>query len=170
MKDICIISEGHLIDSGLLSEILNLILEDSLEYIIEKISIGKTPGESSRAEIRIFAEDEAHIREVLPKLIRLGAYEKGAVNGRYVPSGRDAHAPEGFYSTTNHRTEVYDRDLWNPVEEQRMDAVIVRKEGRYICTKIRDVRKGDEVLCGSDSVRAYPPAVEKKDDGFAFMT
>ncbi len=170
MKDISIISEGHLVDSGLLSEILNLILEESLEYRIEKIDIGKTPGEPSRAEIKISADQEAQLRNILPKLIRLGAYEKGAVNGSYEIADRDSHAPVGFYSTTNHRTEVYDSDIWNPVEEMRMDAVIVRKDGRYICTKIRDVRKGDEVLCGSDSVRAFPPAVEKRDDGFAFMT
>lgn len=157
-------------DSGLLSEILNLITSEELDYRIEKIDIGKKAFEPSRAEIKIFAEDTESLELVLSKLIPLGAYEKGAVNAHFELSSRDSHAPEGFYSSTNHRTEVYSGNIWNPVEEQRMDAVIIKKGNRFICTKIRDIKKGDAVLCGSDSVRVYPPAAEKKDHGFAFMT
>ena len=170
MKDMTIIVEGHLIDSGLISEILNLIIEEGLDYQIHKIKIGKTRGESSRAEIRIHGDSDEALADIFSKLSPLGAYEKGAVNGEFVSADADSHAPEGFYSTTNHRTEVYDGKTWHPVSRQRMDATIIRTEGEYICTKIRDIRKGDEVLCGSESVRVYPPAAEKKDDGFAFMT
>lgn len=170
MKEITIISEGHLIDSGILSDMLNLITDENLDYRIEKIDIGKIVSETSRVEIRIFGEDKKSLDEILPKIIAIGAYEKGAVNAHFEISDRDAHAPEGFYSSTNHRTEVYGDNAWNKVEQQRMDAVIIKKGKSYICTKIRDIKKGDAVLCGSESVRVYPPAAEKKDDGFAFMT
>ena len=170
MKEMTIISEGHLIDSGVLSSILNLIVEEGLDYHIDKIKIGKTQGESSRVEIRIFADETTDLDEFYSKVSALGAYEKGAVDGRFEIADKDGHAPEGFYSTTNHRTDVYDRKKWRHVEFQRMDATVVRKGKEYICTKIRDIRKGDEVLCGSESIRVYPPAAEKKEDGFAFMT
>lgn len=165
-----IIAEGHLIDSGLLSDILNCILEEKMDYRINRMDVGKTQHEITRAEICLYGGSEEGLQELLTKLTPLGAYEKGAVNGRFEPAPRDKTAPEKFYSTTNHRTEVYDRDQWNPVEEQRMDAAVIRREGRYVCTKLRDLRKGDEVLCGSESVHVHPPAAERQDDGFAFMT
>lgn len=171
MKEMTIITEGHLIDSGLLSSILNLIIEENMDYRILKMDVGKTKDETTLAKIRIHGKSEEKLQLLLSKLTPLGAYEKGAVNGSFEKSPRDKTAPVKFYSTTNHRTEVYDKGKWNKVAYQRMDAVIVREGSRYICTKIRDIREGDEVLCGSESVHVYPPAAEKKsDDGFAFMT
>ena len=170
MKEMTIITEGQLIDSGILSSILNCILEDGLDYRISKIDVGKKKNESSRAQIRIYADCSEKLQDLLSKLTPLGAYEKGAVNARFEAAPRDKTAPVKFYSTTNHRTEVYDGKKWNPVKDQRMDAAVIRKGNEYLCTKIRDLRKGDEVLCGSESVHVHPPAAEKKDDGFAFMT
>ncbi len=170
MKEMTVIAEGHLIDSGLLSGILNLIVEEDLSYHIDKMDVGRTKVETTRVEITVFAPEDQQLADVFSKLSLLGVYEKGAVNGVFEASVKDSYAPEGFYSTTNHRTEIYADNRWNPVGSQRMDAVIVRKGNDFICTKIRDVRKGDLILCGSESVRVYPPAAEKKDDGFAFMT
>ncbi len=170
MKEMTIIAEGHLIDSGLLSSILNFILEEGMDYRITGMDVGKTKNETTRAEILVFGTTDESLQEIMTKLTPLGAYEKGAVNAQFEAAPRDKTAPVKFYSTTNHRTEVYRDGKWNPVEHQRMDAVIVRKDERLICTKIRDIVKGDEVLCGSESVHVYPPQAEKKDDGFAFMT
>ncbi|OQY33639.1 MAG: TIGR00300 family protein [Spirochaetaceae bacterium 4572_59] len=166
-----IITEGQLIDSGLLSSILNLIIEEEMDYRILKMDVGKTKDETTRAKIRIYGKTDEKLQLLLSKLTPLGAYEKGAINGVFEKAPLHKTAPEKFYSTTNHRTEVYDKGQWNKVEQQRMDAVIIRDGSRYICTKIRDIREGDDVLCGSESVHAFPPAAEKKsDDGFAFMT
>ena len=170
MKEMNVVAEGHLIDSGLLSEILNLIIEEGLDYQFHRIKIGKMRGAPSRTEIKIFADTDGALADIYAKLSPLGVFEKGAVDGDFRAADADTHAPEGFYSTTNHRTEVYDAKSWHPVSCQRMDATIVRKGGEYFCTKIRDIRRGDEVLCGSESVRVYPPAAEKKEDDFAFMT
>ena len=38
---------------------------------------------------------------------------------------RDRCAPDDFYSTTNHRTLVRHEQRWMPVENQRMDALVV---------------------------------------------
>ena len=45
------ISEGHLIDSGILASILNGIIAEGGEYIIHEFIIGKTNLHPSRLEI-----------------------------------------------------------------------------------------------------------------------
>jgi len=170
MEEMTIIAEGHLIDSGLLSSILNLIVDENMDYRITGMDVGKTKVETTRVEMILYGEKQEDLQELLSKLIPLGAYEKGAVDGRFEKAPRDKTAPKGFYSTTNHRTEVFSDGVWHPVEQQRMDAAVVRQGEKLVCTKIRDIREKDMVLCGNDSVRVFPPAAEKKDDGFAFMT
>jgi lysine-ketoglutarate reductase/saccharopine dehydrogenase-like protein (TIGR00300 family) len=83
---------------------------------------------------------------------------------------RDGCVPDDFYSTTNHRTEVRHRGHWHQVARQRMDAVIVVDEERVVCRKLRDVRKGDAVVCGVAGVRVKPEFQERDRRGFAFMT
>ena len=55
----------------------------------------------------------------------------------------DSCAPEDFYSTTNHRTHVRQGQKWIEVENQRMDAMIVVRDGRANCRRLRDLRRGD---------------------------
>ena len=168
MEPLTIISEGHLIDNGLLSEILNLIITEGFDYTIDNFQFGKRPENTSRIEISISGAEPKEL--LLSKLTPLGVFEKGASEGEFHVVDRDRHAPEGFYSTTNHRSEVFTGGRWVPVEEQRMDAAVVRSGDRLICTKLRDLKKGDEILCGSDSVRVYPPRIEGKAESFSFMS
>ncbi|MCK5199998.1 MAG: hypothetical protein KAR21_16685, partial [Spirochaetales bacterium] len=56
------------------------------------------------------------------------------------------------------------------VDLQRMDAVIVLRNSIPVCVKLRDIKEGDSVLCGSESVRVFPPASDIRDSGFGFMT
>lgn len=51
-----------------------------------------------------------------------------------------------------------------------MDAVVVVRDGRAACRKLRDVRRGDQVVCGVDGVRVLPEFQERDRLGFAFMT
>ncbi|MDO5302077.1 MAG: TIGR00300 family protein [Tissierellia bacterium] len=68
------------------------------------------------------------------------------------PAPKDGCVPEGFYSTTNYPTFVREKDQWEQVQLQRMDAVIVKKEEGYIATKLRDVREGDLIVLGDEGV------------------
>jgi len=51
-----------------------------------------------------------------------------------------------------------------------MDAVIVLEKDGPVCVKLRDVKKGDKVLCTSESVRVFPPARERGSEDFGFMS
>jgi lysine-ketoglutarate reductase/saccharopine dehydrogenase-like protein (TIGR00300 family) len=50
-----------------------------------------------------------------------------------------------------------------------MDAVIVVRNGAAECRKLRDVRKGEMIVCGAQGVRIQPEFKERDRLGFAFM-
>jgi lysine-ketoglutarate reductase/saccharopine dehydrogenase-like protein (TIGR00300 family) len=83
---------------------------------------------------------------------------------------KDCCAPEDFYSTTNHRTQIRWNGEWIDVEKQRMDAMIVVKNGRAECRRLRDLKKGDEVVNGMRGIRVIPESKERDRLGFAFMS
>jgi lysine-ketoglutarate reductase/saccharopine dehydrogenase-like protein (TIGR00300 family) len=170
MKKRKFISKGHLIDSGILAQILNTIVAEGADYEIEEFNIGKTNEKESVIEIEIICEDEDHIAQLSSKLVHLGCYEKQTPEAVFKVSPADKCVPEDFYSTTNHRTEIFYKGKWLRVDDQRMDAVIILGENSPFCCKLRNVKKGDMVLCSSDSVRVFPPARERGSDDFGFMS
>ena len=163
-------SEGHLIDSGILAQILALIIEEDADYEIKEFRIGKTNLQTSRIELEVICRDSEQLNTVGDRLIRHGCYEKLVSDVKTLPAEGDGCVPDDFYSTTNHKTEVFLMGEWTEVKKQRMDAVIVIDEKSAICKKLRDVRAGDKVVCSSESVRVFPPARERESDMFGFMS
>ena len=164
-----LIAEGHLIDSGIITNILNLIVEEGEDYNILRFDIGKTNAETSRLEIELVCGSQKRLTEVSKKLINIGCYEAGPPAAVWKQAAEDSCVPEDFYSTTNHRTEVWDAGSWRQVAQQRMDAVIVREPSGLVCRKLRDIRRGDSVLCGGEAVHVYPPQRDREGGAFAFM-
>jgi lysine-ketoglutarate reductase/saccharopine dehydrogenase-like protein (TIGR00300 family) len=165
-----LVSEGHLIDSGILSTILNLIIAEGADYEIVDFQIGKTNQNVSRLEIDLICEDRDCLATLTDKLVQQGCYEKGAPETVLQPAPKDGSAPDDFYSTTNHRTEVFTGGKWQEVSNQRMDAVIVVEDDGPVCKKLRDIKAGDKVVCSSESVRVFPPERSRTSDIFSFMT
>ncbi|MDD4220685.1 MAG: TIGR00300 family protein, partial [Sphaerochaetaceae bacterium] len=169
-------AEGHLIDSGILSSILNTILSKGGDYRITSFMVGKTPEEPSQLEIALLSKDGALLESIISALKPLGIFEKCVPSAQMVVAEKDKFAPEAFYSTSNHRTEVYYQSQWHTVENQRMDGALVYDEHRktFTCSKLRDLKAGNLVVCGSESIRVYPVEAElgpeKTAKDFAFMT
>jgi lysine-ketoglutarate reductase/saccharopine dehydrogenase-like protein (TIGR00300 family) len=82
---------------------------------------------------------------------------------------RDRCAAEDFYSTTNHRTQVRVAGEWLEAEGQRMDAMIVVREGHACCRRLRDLRQGDRIVVGLRGIRVIPESKERDRLAFAFM-
>ena len=164
------ISTGHLIDSGILSAILNLIIEEGADYEIIDFRVGKINTEESRIEIELITETDSQLELLTEKLIQQGCYEKTAAEAEFFTAENDKCAPENFYSTTNHRTEVYVGGSWHPVGYQRMDAAIISTDSGLECRKLRDIKIGDQILMNADSVRLFPPARKRQKDDFGFMS
>ncbi len=170
MKTRTFISTGHLIDSGIMSEIFNTIMNEGADYEVTPFDIGKRKSEKSRLELILKCQNIDKLEILSSRLTDLGAYEKGAIESIFKPAENDQNVPEDFYSTLNHRTEIFINGIWANVGSQRMDAVIVMTESGPCCTKLRDVKRGDKILCGSESVRVFPPVSDIRDSGFGFMT
>lgn len=165
-----LVSEGHLIDSGILASILNLIIEEHADYRIINFKIGKTNLQHSRIELELLCESGEQLATVTEKLVELGCYEKQVSEVETVPADADGCVPEEFYSTTNHRSEVFYHGEWRRVARQRMDAVIAIRNDQPVCVKLRDVKRGDPIVCSAESVRVFPPERERLTDAFGFMS
>ena len=64
---------GHLIDSGVLSRVLDDILEYNCDYSIDRFEVGRTPVDESYARLTVKAEDAEDVdRVVVEALGRLG--------------------------------------------------------------------------------------------------
>lgn len=167
-------AEGHLIDSGDLQAILTTIVEHGASYEIQRFDIGRTNEEPSRLTLRVSADGPESLGHLLEKLSPFGCYRQALSDVLLREVDIAGAAPEDFYSTTNHRTEVRIGGRWIPVQQQRMDAAIVVEEtgnsASASCRKLRDLRVGDRVVCGMDGIRVLPDIQAREKPTFGFMS
>jgi lysine-ketoglutarate reductase/saccharopine dehydrogenase-like protein (TIGR00300 family) len=162
-------AEGHLIDSGLLTRMLNAIVDARATYRVISFDMGRTRADSSRLEIEVTAAGEEEISCVTGLLTNLGCYEKATVEALLRPAPADSCVPDDFYATTNRRTQVYRGGTWRDVADMRMDGVIVARGDALSCSLIRDVKAGEQVVCTGRSVRIFPLFREQDSEEFGFM-
>ncbi len=163
-------AEGHLIDSQLLTGIFDAVIRRGGAFEILQFRIGRTNEEPSQLTMKVAAPTAGALRELVEELVPLGCRVAEERDAALEATDRDGCAPDGFYSTTNHRTFVRHGGAWLEVERQRMDSAIVMEAGRAICRKLRDIRAGDRVVCGVTGIRVVPEFKERDRLGFAFMT
>ncbi|NLI79131.1 MAG: TIGR00300 family protein [Candidatus Riflebacteria bacterium] len=164
---------GHLIDSGIMSAIMDTIIKNEGMYKIHEFVVGHTHEQTSRTRIEVFARTEEELNRISQGLHGLGCVQVTEENAVLRPAENDWVVPEDFYSTTNHLTEVRLEGKWVTARDQRMDTVLVcRKEGedwQVWCRKLRDVKQGDLVACGFRGIRIHPEFKERDREEFAFM-
>ena len=163
-------AEGHLVDSNLLQEVFDRVIEHGASFEVLRFDLGRTNEEISHLQLRVTAPSPAVLAELLSNLMPLGCYAAAKRDAKLKPAEADGCVPDDFYSTTNHRTFVHHGGDWLEVSRQRMDAVIIVADGHAECCKLRDVRAGDQVVCGVAGVRVSPEFRERDRLGFAFMT
>ncbi|MGE0886748.1 MAG: TIGR00300 family protein [Blastocatellales bacterium] len=176
-------AEGHLVDSQILSKVMDRVIECGAVYEVLNFRLGRTNDEFSKLQLRVIAPSEEVLNKTLEELIELGCYQKQLHDVTLKPAPMDRVVPEDFYSTTNHRTFVRLDGNWLEVGNQRMDAVIViSDEGGTVpgtsatglalqadCRKLRDVKQGEMIVCGAHGIRIQPEFKERDRHGFAFM-
>ncbi len=163
-------AEGHLIDSGDLQAILTTIVDHGATYEILRLDVGRTNTDPSRLTIALHAETRPSLDHLLEKLSPFGCYGHGASDAVLRTAVSDGAAPDDFYSTTNHRTEVRLGGTWVTVQQQRMDAVIAVTGAGPACRKLRDVRRGDQIVCGMHGLRVLPEVQSRDKPTFGFMS
>lgn len=162
-------ADGHLVDSQILSKIFDRVITCGSEFEVVQFSLGRTNEDFSHLELRVTAGTPEILGKTLEELIELGCYQIAVANAILRIAEADHVVPDDFYSTTNHRTFLRARDTWLEVGNQRMDAVIVVEGSGAECRKLRDVQRGDLIVCGVHGIRIQPEFKERDRLGFAFM-
>jgi lysine-ketoglutarate reductase/saccharopine dehydrogenase-like protein (TIGR00300 family) len=163
-------AQGHLIDSGILSEIFDSVIRHGASFEVITFRIGRTNDEPSLLRMRIAADGDEMLRDLMEDLVPLGCEVDRGTDATVEIADQDGCAPVDFYSTTNHETHIRRHGHWLPVEQQRMDAAIVMLGDRAVCRTLRDLRRGDAVICGVEGIRVVPHFQDRDRLGFAFMT
>lgn len=163
-------AHGHLIDSHIMERIFDTVVEFQGRFEVEIFQIGRTNSDASHLRLKIETPTHEQMESLLGQLLGLGCTpaEDGDAETRIVE--RDCCAPEDFYSTTNHRTEIRLGGNWLPVGRQRMDAMVVVKDGVATCRRLRDLKAGDVVVVGMRGIRVIPESKERDRHGFSFMS
>ena len=81
----------------------------------------------------------------------------------------DRYVPDDFYSTTNHNTMIFHEGRWINVQNQRMDAMIAVNESGAYCKKLRDIKKGELLVCGDTGVKVLNQSDYEGKEFFGFM-
>jgi len=163
-------AEGHLIDSHLMEQIFDTVVEYDGQFEVQEFRIGRTNAEASHLRLRVSTEQPDDMEQLLSRLLELGCTPVDTGDAELAVVERDCCAPEDFYSTTNHRTMVRCQGEWYEVQDQRMDAMIVISGGTAACRRLRDLRKGDRVVVGMNGIRVMPESKERDRLAFAFMS
>src|SRR5262245_2684720 len=101
-----VVLEGHIIDSLILSKVLDEILTHGGAYEIKETRIGRRQTDPSYARIEVRAASAERLQEVLAAIHEHGAVPKSQQDCQAVSADMDGAFPEEFYSTTNQRTQV----------------------------------------------------------------
>ena len=164
---------GHLMDSGILSRVLDDIREYGGDWVIEHIDVGHEDGDMSTATIKVWTEDDADLQRLLMRLQTHGVNMVDPGEASVAVAEQDGVFPDDFYSTTNLETRVRIDGRWVHVENPEMDCgLIVEGEGsdtRVFTLPMADVKAGMRVVCGASGIKVSVPEVSRSSETFGFM-
>jgi lysine-ketoglutarate reductase/saccharopine dehydrogenase-like protein (TIGR00300 family) len=163
---------GHVIDSLLLPKVMDTILTHGGAYVIKEIKIGQRQADTSHVLLEVSADSAAHLDELLDLILDHGAVPVHAADCQTVAADIAGAFPDGFYCTTNFRTQVRLAGEWIEVEDQEMDCgIIIDPEGTAArCIAMTSVNPGDAIVVGRHGIRVFPPEAQKRTELFEFMS
>ena len=162
---------GHIIDSLILPKVLDCITAAGGGFRIKHITVGQNRTDPSAALVEVQAADDETLQEILGQVADHGAVPTASHDCQLVKADIAGAFPEGFYSTTNQRTEVRIDGEWQPVSNQEMDCGIVinADSSKASCIAMADVEVGMPIVVGHQGTRVFPLERMKQGDAFAFM-
>ncbi|MFC6903842.1 TIGR00300 family protein [Halalkalicoccus tibetensis] len=166
--------EGHIIDSGMMGRCFGIVMDMDGWFDIEQFDVGTRKHEETYARMRVSAEDEDTLHEILHQLNQNGATLEDPVDAGIEPAPADKVVPAGFYSTTNHPTEIRHEGNWIEVDRIEMDCAVVIEDGgeepRAYTKVLNAIEEGDLVVTGNTGIRVNPPERPRSSEGaFGFM-
>jgi lysine-ketoglutarate reductase/saccharopine dehydrogenase-like protein (TIGR00300 family) len=163
---------GHIVDSLLLPKVLDAILSRGGQYNIEALRLGERQDDPSFVRIEVRAASPKQLDAILAEVHPHGAVPAQAADCVAAAADVGGAFPDGFYCSTNFRTQVRLGGEWVDVEDQEMDCgILVDPEGGAArCVPMTAVRVGDHIVVGRTGTRVLPPESEmRKHELFEFM-
>jgi len=183
--------EGHIIDSGMMQAVFGIVMDMGGSFDVEAFDIGRQKTETSYARLMVYADDEEQLQAIVHELHQNGANPADPNDASLEPAPADQVVPQGFYSTTNHPTQVRVDGEWVDVEHVEMDCAVVvegvsepdvgsagdgtqgASDGdgpRAYTAVLNAVEAGDLVVTGEAGIRVQPPERPRGSEGaFGFM-
>jgi lysine-ketoglutarate reductase/saccharopine dehydrogenase-like protein (TIGR00300 family) len=163
---------GHIVDSLLLPKVLDAILSRGGRYHIESLRLGERQDNPSFARIEVRADSPEQLDRILAEIHPHGAVTAHTADCTTVVADVNGAFPDGFYCSTNFRTQLRLHGEWIEVEDQEMDCgIVVDPEGGAArCLPMVAVKKNDRIVVGRQGTRVFPPEAElRKHELFEFM-
>ena len=180
--------EGHLIDSLMVPQIMDDVMDLEGEFEILSFDVGRTKTDISRAVFRIYGRDRAHLEELLTAVQEHGAVAVAPEDAVVAAAPADGVFPDDFYSTTNLETFVRIAGEWARVAQPEMDCgvrVTSHREAvagvdgeaaagsaaavRAETVPLNDVRRGERFVVGHHGIRVVPLQRPRESQPFEFM-
>jgi lysine-ketoglutarate reductase/saccharopine dehydrogenase-like protein (TIGR00300 family) len=162
---------GHIIDSMMLPQVLDLVMDEGGNFTIEELKVGQHKTDTSLCRMEIIASSAAQLDRIVRRARALGATAESEEAAQLERVTAEGVFPEGFYSTSNLPTEVLLGDRWLQVDQIEMDTAIAvdRKAERAWCIPFQDAKPGMEVVVGYEGVRVTPLERSRQTEIFSFM-
>jgi lysine-ketoglutarate reductase/saccharopine dehydrogenase-like protein (TIGR00300 family) len=165
--------EGHIIDSGMMQRSFGIVMDMGGNFDVEQFDVGRHKDAESYCRMRVFADDGDALQSILHELHQNGANLSDPVDAHLEPAPADQVVPKGFYSTTNHPTQIRYDGEWIDVDDIEMDCAVVVEDGDdpTARTKVLNaIREGDLIVTGEAGIRVHPPERPRDASGpFGFM-
>src|SRR5207247_8304183 len=129
-------AQGHLIDSHVMEEIFDKVVEYNSRFEVEQFLIGRTNSDASYLRLKVEAPSQDVMDHLLQQLLGLGCSPVDSGDAQLRTVERVRCAPDDFYSTTNHRTMIRHNQQWPEAASQRMDALVVVQDGHADCGRL----------------------------------
>lgn len=164
---------GHVIDTGQLARVLDVVLDHGGDYELRELEVGRRHEDESAATIVLRHQTRDELEELLSSLVDLGVEPVVQQDAKVVAADLDGCFPENFTPTTNMQTQVRIDGRWVDVDRPEMDLGIRIDDDGPRTVAMLDVRAGDRIVVGHEGVRVRQNRTSvdtpSAGEGFGFM-
>ena len=149
---------GHILDSGLLGQVLDEIRARDADYEITRCDVGRRHDDPSYVAIRVRSGSHDELAGLVAHLQALGANPAADADVTLAPAPADGVLPDDFYCTTNLATQVRVGGRWVEVQAPERDCAIAVDPAAPSAATVTmdDAAAGTLIACGLAGIRVSP--------------
>ena len=125
--------QGHIIDSGIMTQLFDRVMDMGGNFEILVFDMGKKKTDPSYARLQIVAQDKEKLRSILSELHRLGARSPRVKSCPLCAGDRGPERPKRVLHDHQPPDPGKAADEWIPVDDIEMDFLIVVDPKKKAC-------------------------------------